>query len=161
MPRSRVYRCPIAKRLSRRISLPLTLGQRNALRRTASHYVLNIHRARRNSHHLVAPVDNLTFPGNENVFPLGKKNLLRFSRLIRESKKLQGNRRLRSQRGRLPRRIFLRICLARSQRRGNYRLGLRYKDVSSRPFILDLFSGGQLLQVQRRVEALRRALLLP
>jgi len=60
------------------------------LRRTAADHILNIHRGGRDSHHLVAPVDNFAFAGNENIFTLGKKSFLRFSGLIREAEKFQG-----------------------------------------------------------------------
>jgi len=40
---------------------------------TAADHILNIHRGGRDSHHLVAPVDNFAFAGNENSSPLERK----------------------------------------------------------------------------------------
>src|ERR1700692_710200 len=139
--------------------LNLPLRERYALRRTAAHNVLNFDRSGRNAHHFVAAVHNLALACNENIVPLGKENLFRFALLAGETKKFQRNWWSCRYGRRLPDFGIVWPDRSRSQWRGNHRIRLRYKNVPSRTFVLDLLGGCQLREVKSRVEALRTTFL--
>src|SRR5579863_5510131 len=133
----------------------LPLSQRDVLRRTAAHNVLNLHRRRRDSQHLVASIDNLAFARDEYILTLGEENFLRLAWLAREAEKLQRNRWRWCHRRRRPRLILRVVCGARSYGCRNRSVRLRNKNVSSRSLIRNVLGRSQLCKVQSGVETLR------
>src|SRR5579859_2358748 len=74
----------------------LPLRQRDGLRRTAVHHVLDIDRVRRDANHFVAPVYDLAFSSHEYVFTQFQEYSLGFAWPAGETIKFQRNgRRLR------------------------------------------------------------------
>src|SRR5580658_684803 len=136
---SRICAARFLMTASRRIPL----GQRYALRRTADHQVLDLNRCGGNSHNLVAAVDDLALARYENVSVLGKKNLPGLSRLAGEAEELQRYWRLLCHSRRCVYRILpIRVAFVRCAvglRNGNHGVRLRYENISSRTFVLDLF----------------------
>src|SRR5580765_519484 len=111
--------------------LLLTLRERDALRRTAVHHVLDVHGGCRNAYHFVATVHDFAFPRNEDVIAVLKKYLPWLPRRICETVKLQWNGR-RWRRSRRTRIRGLRVSYCgRHGRRDRYFFSLRYENVSA------------------------------
>src|ERR1700727_2607867 len=136
--------------------LSLSLRQRNILRRTAAHQILNLHRIGGNADHFVPPVHYFALTRYKNVIIQREKNLLRFARPAGKAEKFQRNRRRHWRRWRMPCCFFFLLDVSHSRPAWcrNHNIRLRHKNISSAAFVQSFFAAGQQIQFQRRIQIL-------
>src|ERR1700675_2800022 len=95
----------------------------------------------------IAPVDDVAFSGDKNVFALGQEYLLRLAGPVGKAKKLERDRRRRlNWRGQAKAGLFIRtVCLGFFDNRHR----ARDKNVSSVARVLDFLALAEQVQIQR------------
>src|SRR5579864_963655 len=147
----KIQNFPITKSCS---SLP----QRQVFAVIAEH-IQNLYRSRRDPDHLVAPVHDVAFLGNENIFVLGQENplnsTLRCGKAVEHQ--IAWRRRRRWWRPVVDYRLRLRFGGINHDFRNLHK---RRKNISSRAFVLRILARLEQIQPQCRIKTSRLALLL-
>src|SRR5436190_2316089 len=126
-----------------------SLGQRNVFPVIAQH-VQNLHRIWGNPHNFVAPVHDVAFAGNEDIFILIQKNSLRtVGPARREPIKLEVARR---QRWWWLRGITRNLWIGHNRSDGSWwRLHKHSENIASRSFVFRIFARLQQIEMECRV----------